>query len=187
MKAIRTKYKGILFRSKLEAQWAKFFDFLEIPWIYEPEGFKFEDRTMYLPDFFLPDSKQWFEVKGIMNDIDKHKIEMLCKESGHDVVVGYANGNFEMCDIRMADWPNETPSLTWYSKEETYINRCTVCKKHSFMNCIGSYVCQCCDSYDGDHYISWIMSGDGSKYYEISTPDWIKIANIDIRKRGGHY
>lgn len=185
MKAIRTKYKGILFRSKLEAQWAKFFDSLNIPWIYEPEGFVFNDNTMYLPDFFLPDSKQWFEVKGVMNDIDKHKIAMLCMESGHDVAVGYANGEFEMCDM-WHECMGCHPHLQWYSKGETYINYCTECGKYSFMNAIGSYRCQCCDAYDGDHYVYWIACGDGSTYNEIGRSEWIKRATIDIRN-GGHY
>lgn len=38
MQPIRTNYKGILFRSKLEAEWAKFFDSLSIPWLYEQKA-----------------------------------------------------------------------------------------------------------------------------------------------------
>lgn len=39
IKPINTKYKGYLFRSRLEARWAKFFDTLDLQWEYEPEGF----------------------------------------------------------------------------------------------------------------------------------------------------
>lgn len=185
MRAIRTRYNGILFRSKLEAQWAKFFDSLRIPWIYEPEGFLFSDRTMYLPDFYLPDSKQWFEVKGVMDDIDKHKIEMLCRESGHDVVVGYANGEFDMCNLgAWHDYDEDVIDFTWYSKRDTYINRCSNCGKYSFMNAIGSYRCQCCGEHDGDHYTYWIACGDGSTYNELSKSDWIQRATIDVRNGG---
>lgn len=196
MEAIRTRYKGILFRSKLEAQWAKFFDSIGMTWIYEPEGFAFEDGTKYLPDFYLPDSKQWFEVKGVMNDLDMHKIKMLCKESGHDVVIGYPDGEFEMIDryfsmdTALANDPNFKPSewdtfedFTHYDKQSTYINRCQKCGKLSFMNSTGSYHCQCCGAYDGDHYIYWIMIGDKaySKWEEITTRDWLARATIDIR------
>ena len=54
MKVIETKYNGFLFRSRLEARWAVFFDSLGIEWSYEPEGFEFKDGTRYLPDFYLP-------------------------------------------------------------------------------------------------------------------------------------
>ncbi len=39
MRVIQTWYKGILFRSRTEARWAKFFDCLKIEWDYEVEGF----------------------------------------------------------------------------------------------------------------------------------------------------
>ena len=63
MKAIQTEYKGYLFRSRLEARWAVFFDKLGIRYEYEPEGLVLSDRTGYLPDFFLPDFHCFFEVK----------------------------------------------------------------------------------------------------------------------------
>ena len=88
LKPIETIYKGHRFRSRLEARWAVFFDHIGINWIYEPEGFEFPDGTKYLPDFYLPDSKQFFEVKGIMDDEDRKKITALIM-SGCDVVVGY--------------------------------------------------------------------------------------------------
>lgn len=53
--AIDTPYKGYLFRSRLEARWAVFFDALKIRWRYEDEGFRLRDGRLYLPDFFLPD------------------------------------------------------------------------------------------------------------------------------------
>lgn len=76
MKAIDTEYNGYLFRSRLEARWAVFFDWVGIKWIYEPEGFILKDGTRYLPDFYLPEIETdvfcvvkrkgvWVEVKGI--------------------------------------------------------------------------------------------------------------------------
>lgn len=73
IKAIETRYKGYLFRSRLEARWAVFFDTLGIKWEYEPEGF---EKTVggqvlrYLPDFWLPELEYWAEVKGTMTDRD---------------------------------------------------------------------------------------------------------------------
>ena len=66
--AIQTTYKGYRFRSRLEARWAVFFDALEIKWQYEPQGYEkemyYDKKIMYLPDFYLPDSKLYIEVKG---------------------------------------------------------------------------------------------------------------------------
>lgn len=61
--AIQTEYNGYLFRSRLEARWAVFFDALGIEYEYEPEGIVLSDGTQYLPDFYLPDFKCYFEVK----------------------------------------------------------------------------------------------------------------------------
>jgi hypothetical protein len=64
---IPTRYAGCHFRSRLEARWAVFFDTLGVRWEYEPQGFKigwYEQRWMYLPDFYLTDLGIWVEVKG---------------------------------------------------------------------------------------------------------------------------
>ena len=63
IRAIDTEYKGYLFRSRLEARWAVFFDELGVRWEYEPEGILLSDGTSYLPDFYLIDFRCYFEVK----------------------------------------------------------------------------------------------------------------------------
>lgn len=62
MRAINTEYKGYLFRSRLEARWAVYFDELGIKWQYEIEGFE-DGKTRYLPDFYFTDFDVWAEVK----------------------------------------------------------------------------------------------------------------------------
>lgn len=64
IKAIQTKYKGRLFRSRLEARWAVFFDKAKIEWQYEPEGYDL-DGMWYLPDFYSPSAESFFEIKPI--------------------------------------------------------------------------------------------------------------------------
>lgn len=69
IKAIETEYKGYRFRSRLEARWAVFFETAGIEWKYEPEGFvcdtyENEPPIRYLPDFYLPKTETWVEVKG---------------------------------------------------------------------------------------------------------------------------
>ena len=68
----------ITFRSKLEARWSKYLDFLlehdEIQaWDYECKVFEFEEirhgTTRYLPDFRVTESDgsiTWHEVKGVL-------------------------------------------------------------------------------------------------------------------------
>lgn len=71
---IETIYKGCRFRSRLEARWAVFFDAAGIEWKYEPDGYsrvvawdeggQAVRSTSYLPDFWLPATQTWVEVKG---------------------------------------------------------------------------------------------------------------------------
>lgn len=85
IKAIPTRYKGILFRSKLEATYAKYFDFIGLEWQFEIQGFKLSNGSCYLPDFYIPSADAWVEVKGGHN-IGLEKLELfaadLWKSSG---------------------------------------------------------------------------------------------------------
>lgn len=63
IKSKPTEYKGIQFRSKLEAQVAYFFDQCGIHWQYEPDRLGDGDRE-YNPDFYLPETDDYVEVKG---------------------------------------------------------------------------------------------------------------------------
>jgi hypothetical protein len=76
--AIETSYAGCRFRSRLEARWAIVFDELGLEWVYEPQGYLVGppagldsdkrpdpgDQRPYLPDFWLPERREWVEVKG---------------------------------------------------------------------------------------------------------------------------
>lgn len=75
IKAIETVYKGYKFRSRLEARWAIFFDTLGIEWEFEKEGYVLSTGQKYLPDFFLPKSKTFVEVKGELPNLKY--IEMM--------------------------------------------------------------------------------------------------------------
>lgn len=60
--ALETLYRGVLYRSRLEARWAVFFDALGIRHEYEPQGFQ-TTWGNYLPDFWLPQFSAYAEVK----------------------------------------------------------------------------------------------------------------------------
>lgn len=90
MRAIETRYKGRLFRSRLEARYAVLFDALGIQaWEYEPEGFTLDSGERYLPDFWLPIPDKpgggyWVEVKPFApSDAELRKLTDLAAESGH--------------------------------------------------------------------------------------------------------
>lgn len=57
-----SEYSGVVFRSRLEARWALFFDLMGWDWDYEPGMYPVGGR-MYIPDFWV-DALGWVEVKG---------------------------------------------------------------------------------------------------------------------------
>jgi hypothetical protein len=63
LKAKRTVYNAHLFKSRLEARWAVFFDTLGLEWVYEPEGFELGDSIRYLPDFKILGWDTYVEIK----------------------------------------------------------------------------------------------------------------------------
>lgn len=75
-KAIETVYGGYRFRSRLEARWGVFFDAVGSAWEYEPEGF-IVDGAPYLPDFLLPKSEQYLEVKP-QSCLDREGLGFVC-------------------------------------------------------------------------------------------------------------
>ena len=152
-KPIETHYKGYRFRSRLEARWAIFFDTLGIKYEYEPEGYQLSDGTLYLPDFYLPESKQFFEVKGVMTDKDMHKVKQFIQDSGRPCTIGYSDFTFETCEN---NW-DEGFYLT--DKERSNLVRCCYCKKWFFVGIEGYYGCQCCGGADGNNHLWWAAEG----------------------------
>lgn len=127
IKAIDTEYAGHLFRSRLEARWAVFFDYLisktrlyrsppNFTWEYEPEGFELPGGQRYLPDFRLNNrlgGSRWIEVKPrhIKND---PKFDLFSK----------ALGNSEFCQPPPM-LVSGTP-LEWIKDVNTLCPRCGV-------------------------------------------------------------
>ena len=70
---VETTYRGVRFRSRLEARWAVFFHEIELPWEYEPERFMLSSGEIYIPDFRL-DGHVWAEVKPPHGDLAKPRL-----------------------------------------------------------------------------------------------------------------
>jgi hypothetical protein len=98
IKPIETRYKGYRFRSRLEARWAVFFDAIGIEWEYEKEGFTNDEGDYYLPDFYLPETKTWVEVKGDTN--------YFLEDKNHEKMV------------RLLDYGGVLPHFSWSGGKE---------------------------------------------------------------------
>lgn len=106
IKAIPTIYKGIPFRSRLEARWAIIFEQLGIDWHYETEGYDIpiDDgiTIRYLPDFVLYGGTErcpeqlFVEVKGYMRADDALKIRAFSQRYPIYVV---GNIPYDLMDI----------------------------------------------------------------------------------------
>lgn len=71
------------FRSKWEANYARYLNQMVIIWEYEKKTFWFEGiksgTTNYTPDFYLSESDEWVEVKGQWDGKSKTKLRRFRK------------------------------------------------------------------------------------------------------------
>jgi len=138
--AIETEYAGVMFRSRLEARWAVFFDTLGIRWDYEPEGYQFEDGTRYVPDFWLRKKpllmSGFFEVKpaGGMDDEALRRARLLAHAAREDVWI-VESSYFPDARSRAQDFPL-IYSIGWmdvgaplYEVEHCMVGQCITCGK----------------------------------------------------------
>jgi len=86
---ISTSYKGITYRSQLEAKWAAFFNNASIPFQYEKEQYRL-GTTTYLPDFFLPNCPyRIVEIKPDRPTIaEMHKCRQLSHQRNVAIFAG---------------------------------------------------------------------------------------------------
>jgi len=153
-KAIPTRYKDILFRSKLEADWAITFDTLGVEWLYEKEG-RYFGELFYYPDFYLPQSAQYFEVKGVLQRDDVKKWLAVDKHGdplphGDDSPDGWW-----LPDIKIAiGWPHGVFDVPYIMHDNQLgLCQCRKCKGWWFLDMMCSYRCRCCGEHDGDHHL----------------------------------
>lgn len=159
IKSIPTTYKGILFRSKLEASWARFFDSIGMNWISEIEGYEFSDGLRYLPDFWLPDCKTFFEVKGPLNEKDMLKMRKLAEGLvDRGVMVAIGGGSipdslglvypipFEWSD----EWGSEDGQGIICGRDHVDIAICNKCKRPYIIWKNQGWRCRNCGYWEGD-------------------------------------
>lgn len=105
---IQTRYKGYLFRSRLEARWAVFLDELGVKWEYEKEGYELKYLGKYLPDFYIPRYNSFLEIKpaGYPSNVDQMKCIELSMLTGKKVVLA-AGDPLEHQAFFYSQGPNE--------------------------------------------------------------------------------
>jgi len=114
MPAIETYYAGVLFRSRLEARWAVFFDQLRVKWFYEYEGYKLPSGTKYVPDFWLHELGLLVEIKPLsfrLLDSEAAEAKKLCEMIDHGAPLLVLCGS-----------PGEQDGDDWGTNESGYFN-----------------------------------------------------------------
>lgn len=154
-RGIPTKYKGVQFRSRIEARWAAFFDRLEWPWEYETF-----DLERYIPDFTLnfPHKPILVEVKYelSLDTLEPHAKKMESTSwSGEGLIVGaclfHTSGGYDPgCSVGMiGERAEDTDEPPWMWTESALIK----CKCGFGVNSSTSlYNCRRCGYYRGGSY-----------------------------------
>jgi hypothetical protein len=122
MRAIPTTYKGIKFRSRLEASWASYFDALVLTWSYEPEGYLLQNGVKYLPDFHLSQlhyyrSELFVECKP-PSKTSVQKAGYFVRETQRSLLLAMPEGRFFICTPRYAQLliDNDWAAIEHYTK-----------------------------------------------------------------------
>lgn len=84
---METRYRGLLFRSRIEARWALFYNKIGVPYQYEAEGYDL-NGTRYLPDFWMPRQNCFIEIKGAEPTLEEQcKAALLAQLSKKQVFI----------------------------------------------------------------------------------------------------
>lgn len=152
IQAIPTEYAGVLFRSRLEAKWAEFFDDHGIAWAYEEQSFDLGDSVLYLPDFWLPEIRVFFEVKGVWNYSDVEKVRRLAHamdpEGDWTPGVGW-NADFPQVMVGMSPVGVSFAAVSWKLHPmawapDSRFRRCARCAKFTPSLVSGDWTCRAC-------------------------------------------
>jgi hypothetical protein len=171
LKAIQTEYKGYLFRSRLEARWAVFFDSLGVSWEYETEGYDLGDGLYYLPDFLLhsvtvnhgyfkKNCDIYVEVKGQMNDVDAEKINRFYA-AGYKGENGFGVSRSAVLVVGNIPDGEDMRELLYSMQRDAYHDHKNWPNLFNFETVDGDYF----GAYPGvDRYGTFTLFGDDSSY-----------------------
>jgi hypothetical protein len=154
--AIETTYRGMTFRSRLEARWAVFFSTLGLQYQYEPERFSLPQITeqqvddaaeidveptdiLYTPDFLLPKQEKlpeamWVECKGVLQPIDELAMLRLCMHTG---IRGIIVKDIPRLPENVLQWKYTT------CDRESWAGSLEWSSPYPYSGDIGHFFCQC--------------------------------------------
>jgi predicted nuclease of restriction endonuclease-like RecB superfamily len=79
-------YSNIWMKSGWEEAFAKWCDRNNIGWVYEPKTFDLGDTT-YTPDFYLPGTYKYIEIKGFWRTDAKKKFKLFKKQYPNILII----------------------------------------------------------------------------------------------------
>lgn len=177
--SIPTVYKGIQMRSKLETKVALFLDSLKIKWEYEPKVFLLSNGIYYKPDFYLPEHKQWIEVKGLIGDNNHEISKVFVEDTQKDLIL------ISSVDVWFYE-PFGNGNTEAFKQDGLQIGLCSNCHSYFFTGRYGIYTCRKCMTHEGDHDIrafvndlNWNDTIDFSCIDSIK--DWLKRHQVKIK------
>lgn len=151
-----TRYKGALFRSRLEAKWAAFFDHLGFDWQYEPL-----DLDGWVPDFSLKTATGplFVEVKPIF---DLQEVPKVRTAPGEHLLVGTAPlrnkhsafGDSDRC-VQIGWFVNGSSGISKYD-DDAFLCGIAQADHYRIWGIIGdthSWADRISGLHDGDHFL----------------------------------
>lgn len=166
IRAIPTRYKNIEFRSKLEANVAACLDACGVEWSYEQEGYELgAPYGRYLPDLWLPQAKQFVEVKGRADDPSLEKSVRLAylvrcgpgavpdeEEAARPASVVILVDPFVRHEWR-GSTRNEVFGFGFNGVEDVdaLLVRCRACGVPFFMTAAQGWTCSACGKWSSEH------------------------------------
>ena len=170
IKSIETTYNNRIFRSRLEATWAAFFDLCGWNWEYEPF-----DLDGWLPDFIIwdkdfPDNKILVEVKPYFFIEEAHfsnekEIASKITKATDDIVLLLGASPFfdKTIDYSFVGKLISGGEENWYLLDNALFNYrpfefqpniyAKVKGKYDFCAQEGCYKLRLCGEHDGDHHL----------------------------------
>lgn len=147
---IPTMYRGVRFRSRLEAKWAVMFDLLAWPWLYEPF-----DLDGTIPDFLLR-----FEATEVLVEVKPATSLEEMREPARKLDKSGWDGEALIVGATMLDLDCAQPILGWHRAAseafcewgEARLFWCLSCNRASLLAAWGSWHCRACgDGYGNEH------------------------------------
>lgn len=160
LRSVPTRYRGTVFASTLEADWAATLDHWGMAWQYEPEAFQLPNGINYRPDFHLPNQRVWLEVKGPHDRRLGKAAELqraLYEEAGGE---GWSFHAFLVIVLRpagadgKAHWEGSVPG------QSPVVMRCSACDHHVWMDHNGIWSCRLHFDKRRTPHKPWLPHGD---------------------------